>query len=364
MSERGNPPYLSAACAEGPRRDRGARMGCARCLVACHRRAARDGQTAGRPQGGGDRRLEARPRASSWSRCPPLGSGCRRRASTSTPPSRSIASCSRRPRASRSGVPRSREVGLAARELGQEIGERLRGQRLAQRGDHGADVLERLVVGTPSRSATPPTNSSSLCTVPRRGRGTRASRSIARARSRCVPGRAGLVSFSNALRARSPRELGSTEPRRWPWAGRSGRRGARRRRARACARTARFSGPKTASNAAMRWCLPAPPCGAPWRGTQRRGTKETIEVAGSGSTGPCLLSLRLTAAAVSPASNAAAAAQMQQRRQEWCNSIQAAVSRGRVHDCSDGPRGQGQGSCCGGGAGMSGDRSRGCAWAR
>jgi hypothetical protein len=30
MSERGNPPYLSAACAEGPRRDRGARMGCAR----------------------------------------------------------------------------------------------------------------------------------------------------------------------------------------------------------------------------------------------------------------------------------------------------------------------------------------------
>jgi hypothetical protein len=33
MSERGNPPCLSAACAEGPRRDPGARMGCARCLA-------------------------------------------------------------------------------------------------------------------------------------------------------------------------------------------------------------------------------------------------------------------------------------------------------------------------------------------
>jgi hypothetical protein len=83
-----NPPYLSAACAEGPRRDRGARMGCARCLVACHRRAARDGQTLARSPRRArarlrsrrpDQRRELRPRARRRAPRRPWGVGPRPR---------------------------------------------------------------------------------------------------------------------------------------------------------------------------------------------------------------------------------------------------------------------------------------------
>lgn len=54
----------------------------------------------------------------------------------------------------------------------------------------------------------------------------------------------------------------------------------------------------------MRWCRPAPPCGAPWRGHAKTRYERNDRSRGVGSTGPCVLSLRLTAAAISPASTA------------------------------------------------------------